>query len=151
MEVVATISAGISLVVSIVVAVKQARIAREQTAIQAKVAAIEAARRAEEIDARTRAQVTARIDHEEPPRPPHWLVVHNRGPALARGVNVDQDQRPQTPTVLGLEDPPVDLQPGQERRFVVPSGAMEIPVIWITVRWTDEAGDHEAPYTLQVT
>jgi hypothetical protein len=76
--------------------------------------------------------------------------VHNEGPAVARGVTVEIDKRPQTPDVLGLEDLPVDLQPTQERRFLVSVGLMEVPTIRLTVRWADDAGDYEVPYTLQV-
>lgn len=145
------IVAAISAVIAVLALAISADVALRQTAIQERLTAIEEARRAEEIAARTRARVTARIGHEQPPQPRYWLIVHNEGPALARGVDVELEERPQTPTVIGLEDLPVDLQPGQERRFLVSVGLNDTQTIRITVRWADEAGNHAEPYTLQIT
>jgi hypothetical protein len=155
--VVAAISAAIALaalVVSIVVA-------RRQTAIQERLAAIEEARRAEEVEARGRARVTASLARDEPqgvmvragqlaPKPvPLRLVLHNDGPALARSVQLAVEQGPGVPQVLGLEALPVDLQPGQSMLFIVTVSLRSTPTMRVTVRWTDEAGDHEEPFTLQ--
>jgi hypothetical protein len=138
--VVAAISAGIALaalVVSIVVA-------RRQTAIQERLAAIEEARRAEEIKAGGQAQVMASLH-----RGLERLTLRNEGPALARGVDLEVEEGPGVPPVFGIERLPVDLQPGQQMTFEVPAQDHKAPVMRVKVRWTDEAGDHEEPFTLQ--
>jgi hypothetical protein len=156
--VVAAVSASIALaalVVSILVA-------RRQTAIQERVAAIEEARRAEEVDARRRARVTASIAVSGAAEPVMgtvtapvvswhvWLVLRNDGPALARGVEL-VDEGPQAPRVMGLDLLPVDLQPAQQMVFPIPVGHADDPIVRVRVRWTDEAGKHEEPYTLQTS
>jgi hypothetical protein len=156
--VVSAISAGIALaalVVSIVVA-------KRQTATQERLAAIEEARRAEEVESRGRAHVLVSVTRPEPaeavtstvaitaPVSWHvWLVLRNDGPALARRVEVT-DEGPQAPRVMGLDILPADLQPAQPMVFPIPVTHSDHPVVRIRVRWTDEAGDHEEPYTLQV-
>jgi hypothetical protein len=162
--VVAAISAVIALAalaVSIVVARRQTAIASEQTAIQKRLAAIEEARRAEEVEARGRARVTASLARDEQPgfvvrsgqlapKPiPLRLVLHNDGPALARSVYIAVEEGADRPQVLGLEALPIDLQPGQSMTFIVTVGLRSMPRMRVTVRWTDEAGDHEEPFTLQ--
>lgn len=154
--VIAAISAGIALaalVVSIVVA-------RRQTAIQERLAAIEEARRAEEVEARSRAHVSVSIARSGPRESamvtvtaavvswPALLAVRNDGPALARGVALT-DEGPQAPRIMGLEILPVDLQPAQQMVFAIPVELSDNPIVRVRVRWTDEAGDHEEPYTLQ--
>jgi hypothetical protein len=145
--------AFLALVVSIVVALWQARvareqtrIAREQTAIQARLAAIEEARRAEEVEARSLAQVTASF---QPHGPDSRLVVHNQGPAIARDVEVEVEQGPGVPPVFSLDALPADLQPGQPMMFQVPVSMEEVAPMRVTVRWSDGAGEHEEPYTLR--
>jgi hypothetical protein len=66
-----------AVVVSVIVAWRQ-------TDIQARVAAIEKARRAEEAEARRRARVTAGFDVSF-----RVLCLTNDGPAAARGVSVE--------------------------------------------------------------
>ena len=139
--------AAISTAIALVALVVSIVVARRQTAIQARLAAIEEARRAEEVEARTRARVMASVAQEERDRGrKEWLVLHNEGPALASGVQVDLQEGP----VIGLEALPVDLQPGQSTRFPVLFGLGEVPILRITVRWADETGDHAEPYTLHV-
>jgi hypothetical protein len=148
-----TVIALLALAVSIGVAVWQARtareqtrIAREQTAIQKRLAAIEEARRAEEVEARSLAQVTASF---QPRGPDSRLVVHNQGPAIARGVEVEVEQGPGVPPVFSLDALPADLQPGQPMAFQVPVSMEEVAPMRVTVRWTDGAGAHEDLFTLQ--
>jgi hypothetical protein len=139
-NVIAGIAAGIALVALVVSIV----VARRQTAIQERVAAIEEARRAEEVAARGRAWVTARLH-----RGFEKLILRNEGPALARGVNLEVEEGPQVPPIFGLEALPVDLQPGQTMSFQTPVAYEDATMLRVTVRWTDEAGDHEEPFTLQ--
>jgi hypothetical protein len=144
-NVIAGIAAGIALAALLVSIV----VARRQTAIQERVAAIEEARRAEEVEARAQARVTASV---VPGGPRTQLILHNEGPALARGVGLDVaslDGNP-APPILGIEEAsPADLQPGQQMTFPVPVSYGDAAVVRVTVRWTDEAGGHEEPFTLQ--
>jgi hypothetical protein len=78
-----------------------------------------------------------------------WLVLHNDGPAVARGVGLT-DEGPKTPRVMGREILPVDLQPAQSMVFPITVAHSDDPVVRVLVRWTDDAGDHEEPYTLQI-
>jgi hypothetical protein len=163
MEVVFTaISGGIALVslgVSIVIAVKQSMIAREQTtiqkqqtAIQQQLTAIEQARRVEEVEARGRARVTARLRREQPDHRGRAfrLVLQNDGPAVARRVRAAIEDRPRLPQIYGLEALPVDLQAGQAMKFTAEIGsATTVTTMEVMVRWTDETGSHFVPYTLQ--
>jgi hypothetical protein len=153
--VVAAISAALSLaalVVSVILAWRQTDIqllwvilARRQTDIQARVAAIEEARRAEEVEARGRARVTARFD-------PSFLVLclTNDGPATARGVTVEV--RPigdGEPPALDLRDLPIELRPGQQlfldAQHASPDRATSITA---TVRWTDDTGAQDETFVL---
>jgi hypothetical protein len=153
--VVAAISAALSLaalVVSVMLAWRQTHLqllwmilARRQTELQARVAAIEEARRAEEVKARGRARVTARYD-------PSFLVLclTNDGPATARGVTVEVrpigDGEPPAPD---LRDLPMDLRPGQQlfldAQHASPDRATSITA---TVRWTDDTGDQDEIFVL---
>jgi hypothetical protein len=144
--VVAAVSAGIALaalVVSIVVA-------RRQTRIQERLAAVEEARRAEEVEARGRARVVVSIQHEKRGERglADWLVLHNEGPALARGALVEVEEGKGVPGVIGLDALPADLQPGQSLRFILTVAMGDGPTMPVTVQWADSAGSHREPYTL---
>lgn len=142
-NIIAGISAGIALAALVVSFV----VARQQTAIQERLAAIEEARRAEELDARTVAQVTASMGR---PLDPH-LILRNHGPAVARGVELEVQQGPRIPQVQGLTEAlPADLQSDQELAFHVPVDLAIARVFRVTVRWTDGAGDHEELFVLQI-
>jgi hypothetical protein len=140
---------GISVFIAVVALVVSVIVATRQTAIQERVAAIEEARRAEEVAARTRAQVTARILHGEPDPE---LVLRNEGPALARGVDAHVgyfDVDNVFPPVIGLDLLPADFQPGQEMRFSIPMALGDPVMLRVLVRWTDGAGEHEEPFALK--
>jgi hypothetical protein len=141
--------AGISALIALVALVVSVVVARRQTAIQERVAAIEEARRAEEVAARTRAQVTARISRGDPDPE---LVLRNEGPALARGVEALVgcfSWGPSSPPVIGLDVLPVDFQPGQDMRFPIPVALGDSVMLRVLVRWTDGAGEHEQPFALK--
>jgi hypothetical protein len=152
---VAAISAALSLaalVVSVIVAWRQTDLrlllvilARRQTELQARVAAIEEARRAEKVEAGGRARVIARFD-------PSFLVLYltNDGPAIARGVTVEV--RPigdGEPPALDLRNLPTDLRPGQQlfldAQHASPDDATSMMA---TVRWTDETGAQDETFVL---
>ena len=153
--VVAATSAALSqaaLAVSVLLARRQGDLeaveevlASRQADLQARVAAIEGARRAEEAEAGRRARVTARFDRS-------FRVLHltNGGPAAARGVTVEL--RPVgggQPPGLDLGDLPADLCPGQElfldAEAPAPDGAA---AMMATVRWTDDRGTQDETFLL---
>ena len=134
-----------ALAVSIVVA-------RRQTAVQERLAAIEEARRADEVTARGRAWVTASIKPSnrdvriQGPR----LLLRNEGPAVARRALVTVVKRSRTAMPLGLEALPVDLQPGQEMEFGIPFSLGEEPRLELKVQWIDQLGGHSERWALKV-
>jgi hypothetical protein len=152
----ANLIAGIGIGISVlsagtaVVAIRSSRkTAREQTALQAKLAAIEVERRGEKVEARQRAQVTASISRV---RNLHWrLVLTNAGPAVARSLTlaISSANEAKPPQVLGREQLPADLHPGQPMSFDLVAGAAEATLLKALVRWVDDAGPQKATYTLR--
>jgi hypothetical protein len=153
--VIAAISAALSLsalAISVFLARRQsdlqavlAILARRSTDLKMRVAAIEEARRTEEMGARRRARVTARFDTS-------FQVLHliNHGPAAAREVSVEV--RPVgegEPIALDLGDLPVDLRPGQQLLLDSKHGSQDATgTITATVRWTDDAGAQDELFVL---
>jgi hypothetical protein len=78
-------------------------------------------------------------------------VLTNEGPAVARLVTVEislaGEAKP--PTVFGLERLPVDLRPEQPMSFDLVASWGDATLINALVRWVDDAGPHEATYTLR--
>jgi hypothetical protein len=144
---VAAISAAIALAALVV----SIRVAHRQTRIQERMAAIEEVRWAQEVDARARAQMTASVqpDEREDRAGDNQLVLRNEGPAVAHAVRATVEEGPRIPPVFGLEILPVNLQPGQEMRFTVAPTMGDRGRLRVTVCWTDAAGEHQEPYTLQ--
>jgi hypothetical protein len=139
-QVITALTALAALAVSIVVA-------KRQTDIQARLAAIDEARRAEELEVRTWAQITVSLRMRMPP----LLLLRNHGPAVARGLDLEVPQGPGIPPVIGLEEVfPADLQPDQEMAFAVSAMREDDPVLRVTVRWADGAGDHEELFVLTI-
>jgi hypothetical protein len=153
--VVAAVSAGLSLaalVVSVILTWRQTHLqllwvilARRQTELQARIAAIEEAQRAEEGKARGQAHVTARYDPSF-----QVLCLANDGPAIARGVTVEV--RPigdGEPPALDLRELPMDLRPGQQlfldAQHASPDHATSMTA---TVRWADDTGAQDENFVL---
>jgi hypothetical protein len=152
---IAALSAALSLtalVVSVLLAWRHSElhavsqiVARRHGDLQARVAALEEARRAEEAEAAKRARVTASFD-------PSFFVLRltNDGPSVARGVTVKV--RPigdGAPPALDPRDLPADLRPGQDL-FVDaqhPSPACAA-TITATVHWTDDTGPRQETFVL---
>jgi hypothetical protein len=149
---IASISAGIS-VLSLGLASwafqSSRKATREQITLQAKLTAIEAGRRGEEVEARQQAQVMASISIL--PTRHCRLVVTNGGPAIARSVTVEISsavQGKQPPAVFGRDQLPVDLQRGQSVHFDMAVAMEDAERIKALIRWVDDAGSREAAYTL---
>jgi hypothetical protein len=153
--VIAAISAALSLSalgISVFLARRQSDLqaalsilARRQTDLTVRVAAIEEARRTEEMGARRRARVTARFDASF-----QVLTLTNHGPATARDVSVEV--RPVDgvePIALDLGGLPVDLRPGQQVFLDAKPGSQDAgATITATVRWTDDAGAQDELFVL---
>lgn len=145
-----------ALIVSIIVwrtqaksAREQTQIAREQSAMQARLTAIEVARHAKEVEAMGRAAVVPSFG------PDREFVLHNTGQAVARGVEVElrttsDDAPPDVDLgfILELEDLSADLGPGQKMPFGTAMTLNTPLMVRVVVRWTDEAGRHEESFTL---
>jgi hypothetical protein len=148
-----TFIAGVSAALSLAALIVAALVARSQTAIQFRLAAIEEARRAEEVASRAQARVTARFTRGQV-RPNEYggfagyVVLRNEGAALARDVTIFVEPGEDVPEVLGLEDLPVDLQPGQPLELPVVMVLGDATSFDLSVRWADESGNHEEPFTL---
>jgi hypothetical protein len=119
----------------------QARVAT----LEDRVAALEEARRAHEVEAGRRARVRARFDRS-------FRVLHltNDGPAPARGVTVEL--RPigaGRPPALDLGGLPVDLRPGQQLYLDAPESSPDgAAAMTATVRWTDDTGARDETFVL---
>jgi hypothetical protein len=138
----------ITALIALAALVVSSMVARRQTAIQERLAAIEEARRAEELEARTVARVTVSMGR---PLDPH-LVLRNHGPAVAHGVELEVPEGPHIPLVRGVTEAlPADLLPDQELAFAVPVDLATTRVFRVTVRWTDGAGEHEEQVVLQIS
>jgi hypothetical protein len=153
---IAALSAALSLaalVVSVLLAWRHSEFhavsqiaARRQSDLQARVAALEEARRAEEVEAAKRARVSVSFD-------PAFFVLQltNDGPSPARGVTVkvrpvgDGD-----PPAVDLRGLPADLRPGQQLFLDAqhPSRACAA-TITATVHWTDERGAQHETFVLE--
>jgi hypothetical protein len=79
-------------------------------------------------------------------------MLVNGGPAIARSVTIDPSsaiEGKQLPFISGLDRLPVDLQPGQTMVFDITVAMDDAGLIKAVVRWVDDAGSQEAPYTLE--
>jgi hypothetical protein len=153
--VIAAISAALSLSalgISVILARRHsdlqavlAVLARRQSDLKLRVAAIEEARRTEEMGASRRARVTARFDTSF-----QVLYLINHGPAAARDLSVEV--RPVgegEPIALDLGNLPVDLGPGQQVLLDSNHGSQDAAgTISATVRWIDDAGAQDELFIL---
>jgi hypothetical protein len=143
--------AGIALGVSALALVVSGLLAWWQNRLQARLTAIEEARRGEEVEARQHARVTASIP--EPGMGHRRLVLTNHGPAVARSVTIDVSsaiEGKQLPFIDGVEGFRADLQPGQPMHFSMAVAGEDAEQINTVVRWVDDAGSQETTYTLRV-
>ncbi len=126
---------------------RQTDLAQQQTDVQARLTAIEEARRADEVDARRRARVVPAFRRPEPNR--LRFVLTNTGLAPAREVrcNLEALDGRQLP-VMRLEDLPVELRPGQPMEFAASAGLGMSTLLRAVVTWVDDAGEQEESFTL---
>lgn len=128
-----------------VLARRQADLQDRVVALQDRVAALEAARRAEAAEAGRRARVTARFDRS-------FRVLHliNDGPAAARGVTVELwPIGGGRPPALDLRGLPADLRPGQRLFLDAEQPSLDgAPSMTATVRWTDDTGAQDETFVL---
>jgi hypothetical protein len=152
---IAAISAVLSLaalVVSVILAWRHSDLhavsvilARRLSDLQARVAAIEEARRAEEVKITKRARVSARFD-------PSFFVLYltNDGPSAARGVTLEV--RPigdGEPPAIDLQRLPTDLRPGQQLFLDAQHPSQDCAAtITATVHWTDDTGAQDETFLL---
>jgi hypothetical protein len=142
----------VALVASVIIARRQTELAavsailgRRQLDLQSRVAAIEEARRVEEVEARARARVTARFDVAF-----GVLKLTNEGPAVAREVTVElRAIGDGEPLDLDLRDLPVDLRPGRQLFLdAQPASAQWAAATVAVVRWIDDTGANDGTFVL---
>jgi hypothetical protein len=153
--VVAAISGALSLVAlvaAVIIARRQtdleavsAILAKRQIEVQARVASIEEARRADEAAARGLARVTARFDVSF-----GVLCLTNEGPAVAREVTVElRAIGDGEPLGLDLRDLPVDLRPSQQLFLDAQHASPQWAATTVAmVRWTDDTGANDETFVL---
>jgi hypothetical protein len=153
---VGNILAGIALAVSLAVAVREWRsdhrrreLEEAQSDLQRRLAQIEEARRAEELDRSQAAMVTAAVERRQKhTKTQPCLVLRNIGLATARDLSFDPSFLV-AGRVIGAEDLPIEhLPPGGE--YVLPLVlADQTPLsLSLTVHWKDDSGTREQQFTL---
>jgi hypothetical protein len=163
-DVLAAILAAIAILVSITALVlerrtqkKQHDTEKEQQDIQRRLAAIEEERRAEEVDQRKRAEVTARFDKtvNSLGRLSDRFVVQNLGPAPSREISFEMLQPTpdaELPRIHteGHKLPIPYLDRGQEYPFVASVFGSVAPAVEVRLRWEDETGRREKTLVVPV-
>jgi hypothetical protein len=139
----ALVLSGLAIVVSLGLGIAGYRLQRQVTAIAT-------AHRSEELEARGRADLHARLD---PPGRPDYIVLSASGATSARDVVVEVEPR----TIL-LEGEPMSfpsLEPGQEARMHLAITRDDFPpsiprVVVVHVKWEDNRGPQGKDLTLTV-
>jgi hypothetical protein len=126
--------------------------AHRQTRLQARLTAMEAARRRDEIEARQHADVRAIVAGTPTAL---QLVLANGGPAPASEVwasvlPVGSDDPPLFHGLNELEQAPATLRPGDRLPFPVLTLAETAERVQVVVSWKDEAGPHRESFTVQL-
>jgi hypothetical protein len=127
-------------------------LAYRHTRLQARLTAIEAARRREQVEARQHADVRAMVAGTPTAL---QLVLANDGPATAWEVwatelPVGSDDPPLFHGLDELEQTPATLQPGDRLPFPVLTLAETAERVQVVVSWKDEAGPHRESFTVQL-
>jgi hypothetical protein len=139
----ALVLSGLAIVVSGTIGVLGYRLQRQVTGI-AKV------HRSEELEARKRADLIARLD---PPGRPKYLVLSTTGGTRATDVTVEVE--PETILFQGEPTSFLALEPGQEQRVHVGITADDFPpgvprVVVVRLRWRDDLGSQAKEMNLTV-
>jgi hypothetical protein len=144
-DVISSTIAAASLVIAVFYAYRQTR-------MQARLTAIEAERRAEEVDAQRRASVSAMVSGTPTAL---QLVLANDGPAVAQDLwatvlPVGSDDPPLFHGLKELEQAPAALRAGDRLPFPILPLAETAERVQIVVSWKDEAGPHRESFTVQL-
>jgi hypothetical protein len=144
-DVVSSTIAGASLIATAILAYRQTR-------LQARLTAIEAARRRDEVEARQHADVKAMVAGTPTAL---QLVLANDGPATAWEVwatelPVGSDDPPLFHGLDELEQAPATLRPGDRLPFPVLTLAETTERVQVVVSWKDDAGSHRESFTVQL-
>jgi hypothetical protein len=144
-DVISAAIAAVSLVIAVIFAYRQTR-------TQARLTAIEAERRRDEVEARRHANVSAVVAGTPTAL---QLVLANDGPAAAEELwatvlPVGSDDPPLFHGLKELEQAPAALRPGDRLPFPVLTLAETAERVQIVVSWKDEAGPHHESFTVQL-
>ena len=125
-----------------------------QHGLQKRLAAIEEARREEELGSRLRAEVTAGFESRPTSSGAGWFfVVRNLGPATARGVGFDLTATEgDVPGLMtqGHAIPIPSLDADQEYAILAAIVLGTAPAVNVRMTWEDETGPREKRLTLPV-
>jgi hypothetical protein len=144
-DILSTAIAAVSLIAAAI-------LANRQTRMQARLTAIEATRRREQVEARQHADVQAMVAGTPTAL---QLVLANDGPATAREVwatelPVGSDDPPLFHGLAELEQAPATLRPGDRLPFPVLTLTETTERVQVVVSWKDEAGPHRESFTVQL-
>lgn len=144
-DLVSSTIAGASLIATAILAYRQTR-------LRARLTAIEAARRRDEVEARQHADVKAMVAGTPTAL---QLVLANDGPATAWEVwatelPVGSDDPPVFHGLDELEQTPATLRPGDRLPFPVLTLAETTERVQVVVSWKDDAGSHRESFTVQL-
>lgn len=118
------------------------RVSHRADAIQERLAAVEEARREDELAEQATASLS--VEFVEHGRNSKRLVVHNFGPARARGIDLVLDcNEKDGPWLHAAPFPDLDLLPGQTFEIPAMTAGATPPSVNGTLSWTDDGGRHE--------
>ena len=140
-----------AFVVSLLALVVSGLVGLSQWQVSKRLAAIEEARRSDEVSAAKRARIVARIDHEQSSRGTHlnhFVVLKNDGAAPAKNVTIEAVLN--RLEFFGVESPIPVLGAGQEFRFQVVAFVDGDPTFSLTVTWEDDLGPSSSEFTLNL-
>jgi hypothetical protein len=127
--------------------------ALRQHGVQVRLAAIEEARRSEELAARSQADLTAFFE-PIPGKSERNFVVHNRGPARATNIlpTIAAAGEGNTPEIYGLEDTLLpSLDPGGRYSWLALPSMGDARTVDIHLQWEDPSGKKTKELRLNVS
>lgn len=141
----------LSLIVSLLALGATIFFAVRQQGLATRLGTIEEQRRAEELDARTRADLTAAYEAtlDSTGRRAHFLVITNQGQARASDISFQV-------VAIGQGNPPAmhgvdkieSIDPGQHFNIPVAFFTGLADSVRVSLTWTDETGERSADVTV---
>jgi hypothetical protein len=150
------LASGLALAISALALLASSVAYVRQHRLQARMAAIEEARREEEVASRLKADVTAEFESEtrEGSRSKnYWLVLINRGPAVARDVDFTfiPPEKGEAPEPLDHDHSfPLSLDPEQRYRIICVVVMGTAASVQVKIDWKDDRGPQTKTLVLTI-